>query len=90
MTGTNSAPPAPQNVRIRHSDGSHTPVEFTYQGLDEDGVHIWEAIYIAPFRPWAGDRLEADVLPARTKIVMLCDGSDDPDDDPDDPGQEAA
>lgn len=52
-------PLRPYGVRVRHADGSTTPVELAYQGRNEAGAHVWAAA--TTLRP--GDDLEGQFPP---------------------------
>ena len=62
-------PRPPTNVRIQFPDGTTAPVELTYEGLDDDGLHLWIAVSTTPWAP-AGSRLLVDKIPARTCIQV--------------------
>jgi len=63
---------SPRNVRAIAPDGTVTPLELVYRGLD-DGIHVWEAT--APVALVPGSHIAADTLPARTEVrVRLADG----------------
>lgn len=63
------APGVPVNVRlIRH--GETIPLELIYVGFDREGFHRWKAVtpvHIEMSGEWT---IKADVLPARTRIIM--------------------
>ena len=56
----------PQDVRIVHPDGSVTPVELTYCGV-EDGCHVWSG-FAAFTEGW--DVLRVGMMPDRTAIRL--------------------
>jgi hypothetical protein len=60
--------PIPENVRLVRPDGTTVPLELTYEGMNEDGIHVWVAAVPVQFR--RGDCLRAAVLPARTSIEV--------------------
>lgn len=59
----------PKGVRIMHPDGSVTPCEPAYRGLDEDGLHEWVVVTILH----VGDRVYCAKLPGRTSLVFPTD-----------------
>lgn len=67
---TQTAPMPPENVRVVHGDGTTTPVELVYDGLDEEGMHVWTAVPHRLLDARAGDSLKADVLPPNTVIAV--------------------
>lgn len=59
----------PVNVRVVTSDGSVTPVDCRYVGVDLDGMHCWETIF--PYRvngDGYGLKLVCDEIPPGTRI----------------------
>ena len=69
-----AAPPvAPEGVRIQHADGRVTPCSVTFSGHDDAGMAIWTAAAEGKGAELAaGDRLLADVLPARSALRLYC------------------
>lgn len=61
-------PPRPEGARLVHPDGTVTPLELAYDGLDEDGQHVWSAT--TAFTP-GRDRVEVDRLPGKTSLSLL-------------------
>lgn len=68
-------PDAPQNLRIVHADGTHTPVEVVYIGKEPrqvgDEIYIldkWEITTVVAWR--RGDHLDADWMPDATIIGL--------------------
>lgn len=57
-------PRRPVDVVIHHHDGTTTPCELAYRGVDDTGMHDWQAL--TPMGP--GERLTVGVLPGRTSI----------------------
>lgn len=70
-----STPVAPHNVRIVLADGREVPVELVYAGRARNGQHEWvsAAIYAQ-----AITKVCADMLPARTSVVIRTDQEEDP------------
>jgi hypothetical protein len=64
-----SVPDPPVNVRIHYLDGSEEPVELTYEGLDEDGLHLWVA---TPLQPPISSyvTVKIDRLPPQTTVAL--------------------
>jgi len=64
----------PQGVRIRHSDGSSTPVELQFMGRrpqqtrngDIRIIDVWQVTTVVSWAP--GDRFEADMVPGSCSI----------------------
>lgn len=63
-------PAAPVNVRIVHDDGSVTPLECVYDGLDSRGMHRWVAARPAHIDLNQPLHIQADEIPPRTGIVI--------------------
>jgi len=65
-------PPMPENIRLLLKDGTVLAVDSVYEGLDEDGVHMWAvqvpATVLAQVR-----RLMVDALPGHTglRVTLL-------------------
>lgn len=61
-------PVPPEDVRL-FVNGEWWPVELTYEGQDEDGMHRWVAV---PTTPVPEGRLEMKcrLLPARTSVEL--------------------
>jgi len=68
---TTDARPRPQGVAIHHADGTITACELAYQGVNDDGMTVWEIATQVRFTK--GDQLHVDVFPAQTTIAMPCD-----------------
>ncbi len=60
--------PMPTNVRLVYDDGV-VPVDCVYDGIDDDGIHIWQAIVHGRVPP--GVELRFDELPAHCGIEMV-------------------
>lgn len=61
-------PTPPEGVRIQHLDGTVTPCEIFYVGV-EGGMHCWEVTI--RFQPRLGDHLAIDVLPPQTMVKVI-------------------
>jgi hypothetical protein len=62
-------PDPPVNVRVHYLDGSEEPVELTYEGIDEDGLHLWVATPLQPLvTPYA--TITMDRLPPQTTVQL--------------------
>lgn len=61
----------PVNVRIVRGDGTVVPCDLVHLGVDESGVDQWE-IANATYRV-GPDKIEMDVLPARTGLRFAAD-----------------
>jgi hypothetical protein len=66
----------PQNVRLERAGHDPVPLECVYHGQDPDGIHTWVAVGDFPLDA-AGWTLRADVLPARTSIVLTTRGGNE-------------
>lgn len=63
-------PEPPENVRIVHADGTTTPLDLLYSGVDDRGMHMWRAIDRRLFRPEEGDVIRWAKLPDRNVIAV--------------------
>ena len=61
------SPRPPENVRIKHRDGTVIPLELTYVGI-EDGEHVWEVTSPPELTPGSGWTISIDRLPEKTRI----------------------
>ena len=70
-------PPAPVNLRFVHEDGTTVPLECTYVGPDEEGLHVWQARPVPGSPPLQLDdgmpTILADLWPAQTSIAFRLD-----------------
>lgn len=60
-------PVAPQGVRLIHPDGTQTPLELEYDGIDSEGLHRWLVVGVTLTDAF---RVHVDVLPGRTAIAF--------------------
>ncbi|MBB5918918.1 hypothetical protein BJY24_007830 [Nocardia transvalensis] len=61
-------PIPPTNVRLVSADGEEIPLELDYVGVDDDGIHVWNALVPDSFVPAASLVLRVSVWPAKTAI----------------------
>lgn len=61
-------PEAPQDVRVVLANGTEFAAELVYLGLDERGLHVWEATAALPHPVLGGLSITARTLPAHTSI----------------------
>jgi hypothetical protein len=64
----------PQGVAVHHADGTITPCELAYQGINNEGVTVWKVATKVRFND--GDRLCVDSLPGMNAIAMPTDLED--------------
>lgn len=55
----------PEGVRVVRADGTELDCELVHVGPDERGMDVWE---VAGVTIYPGDKIQCDVLPARTTI----------------------
>jgi hypothetical protein len=59
----------PEDVRLYYADGTSATVEVLYyDGQDDDGMHVWEALDPYPETPIT--HLHVGTLPAHTTIKV--------------------
>lgn len=73
MSGATTEPVPPQGVRVVTGTGREVPLETRYDGVDDDGRHVWTALF--PVGVARRDALEAlelrvDMLPPRTRVAL--------------------
>ena len=56
----------PVNVRLEHTDGSRTPLEFVHDETDKDGVAIWTSVHEYPKKD--DDAIVWDLKPDNVKL----------------------
>jgi hypothetical protein len=62
-----NGPVPPENVRAVMVDGREIPLECRYAGVDEQGMHSWEAVWSLP--EWPAEVL-IGALPPRTVVGL--------------------
>jgi len=58
--------PRPRGARYLLVDGSTLPLELSYAGLDEDGIHVWQVATPIPL----GAVVQVDVLPPNCAVAF--------------------
>lgn len=64
---TACGPPIPRNVKLIHPNGREEPLDCRYAGVDDTGIHVWEAILPEPV-DLDGLHLYVELLPAHTAV----------------------
>ena len=59
----------PEGVRIRKPDGFEFEPELRHEGLDEEGIDVWTAVFEGRF-DIGPDKLKVAVLPPRTRLQV--------------------
>lgn len=63
-------PEPPTNVRLVYADDHEVPLDCRYDGLDDEGQHVWTAV-VPSGTPLVGIRsVQLDELPARTTVQL--------------------
>jgi hypothetical protein len=63
-----SEPQPPTGVKIILRDGTEIPCDMLYDGIQEDGCHLWRAVAEVDFDNKDVLSAHADVLPPKTGI----------------------
>lgn len=63
-------PEPPSNVRAVYRDGREVPLECRYEGLDDEGIHLWVAVAPTSVDLEAMESLRVDRFPAHTAISV--------------------
>jgi hypothetical protein len=61
------SPRPPENVRIKHWNGTVIPLELVYVGI-EDGEYLWEVVNPPELEPGTGWVVSVGLLPEKTRI----------------------